>query len=63
VLETIKVLSGCSLHLKYYMMYMGHEGLNTEIINYEKNPNCSTCHLPTLIECDSSITLEHFINA
>lgn len=44
------------------MMYMGHEGLYSSILNNEKNPDCSTCHLPRVFEVDGSMTLEAFYN-
>ncbi len=42
-------------------MYMGHEGLNTDILNNDKTPHCSICHLPKVVEADPNITLEKFI--
>lgn len=40
---------------------MGHEGLYTNILNNDKNPNCAICHLPLVIEAELTLTLEQFI--
>ena len=61
MLESVKVLSRCSLPLKY-MLYMGHEGLTTSMLQFDIKPECSTCHLPIVIECNPNQTLEQFIN-
>jgi len=44
-IEALKLLTGCSTPLNNYFMYMGHEGLYSSTIVYEKNPNCKICNL------------------
>lgn len=43
VLESMKILSGCSLVLDNYWMYMGHEGVYSTTYKYEKKHDCPVC--------------------
>ena len=43
VMESIKMVTGCSTPLNNYFMYMGHEGLYSSTTVYEQNPSCRVC--------------------
>ncbi|KAL1188540.1 NEDD8-activating enzyme E1 catalytic subunit [Cardamine amara subsp. amara] len=61
-LETLKIVSGCSKTLTNYLAYNGGEGLHTEVTDFERNTDCLVCGPGILIELDTSITLQKFIN-
>ena len=43
VMEALKIWAGFSKRLDNYFMYMGHEGLYSSTLVYEKLDNCRTC--------------------
>ena len=43
VMEALKIWAGFSKRLDNYFMYMGHEGLYSSTLVYEKLDNCKTC--------------------
>ncbi|KAL0548276.1 hypothetical protein IC582_012724 [Cucumis melo] len=61
-LETLKIVSGCSKTLSNYLTYNGAEGLHTKVTEFVKDKDCLVCGPGVLIELDSSITLQKFID-
>ena len=43
VMESIKLLTGCSKPLNNYFMYMGHEGVYSSTTVFEKEDDCKVC--------------------
>lgn len=62
-LETLKIATGCSKSLSNYLTYNGVEGLHTRVTEFEKDKDCLVCGPGILIELDSSITLQKFIES
>ncbi|KFK26161.1 hypothetical protein AALP_AA8G211100 [Arabis alpina] len=60
-LETLKIVSGCSKTLANYLTYNGGEGLHTKVTEFERDQECLVCGPGILIELDTSITLQKFI--
>ncbi|CAN8300611.1 unnamed protein product [Cochlearia groenlandica] len=60
-LETLKIVSGCSKTLANYLTYNGGEGLHTEVTEFVRDKECLVCGPGILIELDTSITLQKFI--
>ncbi|XP_023528363.1 NEDD8-activating enzyme E1 catalytic subunit [Cucurbita pepo subsp. pepo] len=60
-LETLKIVSGCSKTLSNYLTYNGAEGLHTKVTEFVKDKDCLVCGPGVLIELDSSISLQKFI--
>ncbi|KAJ4908194.1 NEDD8-activating enzyme E1 catalytic subunit [Raphanus sativus] len=61
-LETLKIVSGCSKTLANYLTYNGGEGLHTKVTEFERDQDCLVCGPGILIELDTSITLQKFID-
>ncbi|KAE8658373.1 NEDD8-activating enzyme E1 catalytic subunit [Hibiscus syriacus] len=61
-LETLKIASGCSKTLSNYLTYNGVEGLHTKVTEFVKDENCLVCGPGVLIELDTTVTLEKFID-
>lgn len=61
-LETLKIVSGCSKTLSNYLTYNGVEGLHTKVTEFVKDKDCLVCGPGVLIELDTSVTLQKFIN-
>ncbi|XP_022138080.1 NEDD8-activating enzyme E1 catalytic subunit isoform X2 [Momordica charantia] len=61
-LETLKIVSGCSKTLSNYLTYNGAEGLHTKVTEFVRDKDCLVCGPGVLIELDSSITLQKFID-
>ncbi|CAN6872089.1 unnamed protein product [Brassica oleracea] len=61
-LETLKIVSGCSKTLANYLTYNGGEGLHTKVTEFERDMECLVCGPGILIELDTSITLQKFID-
>ncbi|CAF1778447.1 BnaC09g38430D [Brassica napus] len=61
-LETLKIVSGCSKTLANYLTYNGGEGLHTKVTEFERDKECLVCGPGILIELDTSITLQKFID-
>uniref|UniRef100_A0A1J3G3S7 NEDD8-activating enzyme E1 catalytic subunit n=1 Tax=Noccaea caerulescens TaxID=107243 RepID=A0A1J3G3S7_NOCCA len=62
VLETLKIVSGCSKTLANYLTYNGGEGLHTKVTEFVRDKDCLVCGPGILIELDTSITLQKFID-
>ncbi|VVB15154.1 unnamed protein product [Arabis nemorensis] len=60
-LETLKIVSGCSKTLANYLTYNGGEGLHTKVTEFVRDKECLVCGPGILIELDTSITLQKFI--
>ncbi|CAN6811776.1 unnamed protein product [Brassica oleracea var. botrytis] len=61
-LETLKIVSGCSKTLANYLTYNGGEGLHTKVTEFVRDQDCLVCGPGILIELDTSITLQKFID-
>uniref|UniRef100_A0A5B7AB55 NEDD8-activating enzyme E1 catalytic subunit n=1 Tax=Davidia involucrata TaxID=16924 RepID=A0A5B7AB55_DAVIN len=61
-LETLKIVSGCSKTLSNYLTYNGVEGLHTKVTEFVKDKDCLVCGPGVLIELDTSVTLQKFID-
>ncbi|KAH7573728.1 hypothetical protein JRO89_XS03G0199000 [Xanthoceras sorbifolium] len=61
-LETLKIASGCSKTLANYLTYNGVAGLHIKVTEFVKDKDCLVCGPGVLIELDTSVTLEKFIN-
>ncbi|WCJ23689.1 NEDD8-activating enzyme E1 catalytic subunit [Euphorbia peplus] len=61
-LETLKMASGCSKTLSNYLTYNGVEGLHIKVTEFVKDKDCLVCGPGVLIELDTSITLQKFID-
>ncbi|XP_010546849.1 PREDICTED: NEDD8-activating enzyme E1 catalytic subunit [Tarenaya hassleriana] len=61
-LETLKIASGCSKTLSNYLTYNGGEGLHTKVTEFVRDKDCLVCGPGILIEVDTSITLQKFID-
>jgi ubiquitin-activating enzyme E1 C len=46
VAEALKRVTGCAPTLNNYFMYIGSNGVNSETIAYERNPECVVCQTP-----------------
>ncbi|KAG6582280.1 NEDD8-activating enzyme E1 catalytic subunit, partial [Cucurbita argyrosperma subsp. sororia] len=55
------IVSGCSKTLSNYLTYNGAEGLHTKVTEFVKDKDCLVCGPGVLIELDSSISLQKFI--
>ncbi|XP_004289506.1 PREDICTED: NEDD8-activating enzyme E1 catalytic subunit-like [Fragaria vesca subsp. vesca] len=60
-LETLKIASGCSTTLSNYLTYNGAEGLHTKVTEFVRDKDCLVCGSGVLIELDTSVTLQTFI--
>ncbi|XP_022762015.1 NEDD8-activating enzyme E1 catalytic subunit isoform X2 [Durio zibethinus] len=61
-LETLKIASGCSKTLSNYLTYNGVEGLHSKVTQFVKDKDCLVCGPGVLIELDTTVTLQKFIN-
>ncbi|XP_065863405.1 NEDD8-activating enzyme E1 catalytic subunit isoform X1 [Euphorbia lathyris] len=61
-LETLKIASGCSKTLSNYLTYVGVEGLHIKVTELGKDKDCLVCGPGVLIELDTSVTLQKFID-
>ncbi|XP_059632553.1 NEDD8-activating enzyme E1 catalytic subunit isoform X2 [Cornus florida] len=61
-LETLKIATGCSKTLSNYLTYNGVEGLHTKVTEFLKDKDCLVCGPGILIELDTSVTLQKFID-
>ncbi|KAJ8766240.1 hypothetical protein K2173_022299 [Erythroxylum novogranatense] len=61
-LETLKIASGCSKTLSNYLTYNGVEGLHIKVTEFVRDKDCLVCGPGVLIELDTSVTLQKFID-
>eukprot|EP00249_Psilotum_nudum_P002700 c15822_g1_i1 orf=405-1733(-) len=61
-LEALKVATMCCKNMDNYMMYVGTQGIYTHTVSYEKDPNCLVCSAGALMEVDSSVSLQKFLD-
>ncbi|XP_011014298.1 PREDICTED: NEDD8-activating enzyme E1 catalytic subunit-like [Populus euphratica] len=61
-LETLKLASGCSKTLSNYLSYNGVEGLHIKVTEFMRDKDCLVCGPGVLIELDTSVTLQKFID-
>ncbi|KAI5572674.1 hypothetical protein BDE02_10G028400 [Populus trichocarpa] len=61
-LETLKLASGCSKTLSNYLTYNGVEGLHIKVTEFVRDKDCLVCGPGVLIELDTSVTLQKFID-
>lgn len=61
--EAFKLMTGCSNTVDNYMMYMGQEGIYTNVIKYESQPNCAICvgMKPKKINFNKTAKLREFL--
>ena len=62
-LETLKIVTLCSLGLNNYMMYVGTDSVYTLKSEYEKDPGCPMCSFGVLLPLSRNYTLQETINA
>ncbi|KAK4775723.1 hypothetical protein SAY87_023684 [Trapa incisa] len=60
-LETLKIASGCSKTLSNYLTYNGVEGVHIEATEFMRDKDCLVCGPGILIEIDTTLTLQKFI--
>ncbi|KAL5701753.1 E1 ubiquitin-activating enzyme [Ranunculus cassubicifolius] len=60
-LEALKILSGCSRTMSNYLTYNGLEGLHTKVTEFVRDKDCLACGPGILLELDTSVTLQKFI--
>ncbi|KAJ4968962.1 hypothetical protein NE237_015663 [Protea cynaroides] len=60
-LEALKIATGCSKMLSNYLSYNGVEGLHTKVTEFVRDKDCPVCGPGVLIELDTSITLQKFM--
>ncbi|RWR76658.1 NEDD8-activating enzyme E1 catalytic subunit [Cinnamomum micranthum f. kanehirae] len=60
-LEALKIATACSQTMSNYLTYNGQEGLHTKVTEFVKDNDCLVCGPGVLIELDSSVTLQKFI--
>ena len=60
--EALKCKTFISMNLNNFFMYMGDSGIYSRTFEYEKNPQCPSCGLPSLYEIDKTATLELLIS-
>lgn len=61
-LETLKIASGCSKTLSNYLSYNGVEGLHNKVTEFQRDKDCLVCGPGVLIELETSVTLQKFID-
>ncbi|RYR11889.1 hypothetical protein Ahy_B04g069408 isoform B [Arachis hypogaea] len=61
-LETLKIATECSKTMSNYLTYNGSEGLHTKVAEFERDKDCLVCGPGVLIEVDTSVTLQKFMN-
>ncbi|GKV38560.1 hypothetical protein SLEP1_g46457 [Rubroshorea leprosula] len=61
-LETLKIASGCSKTLSNYLTYNGVEGVHSKVTEFVKDKDCLVCGPGILIELDTSVTLQKFMD-
>ncbi|CAN6677077.1 unnamed protein product [Malus baccata var. baccata] len=61
-LETLKIASGCSKTLSNYLTYNGAQGLHTKVTEFVRDKDCLVCGPGVLVQLDTSITLQKFID-
>ena len=65
VAEALKYRTGCAPTLNNYFMYIGasQTGINTETIQYKKNPDCAVCQTPLFYrDLDPASTLKQLLD-
>ncbi|KAL5984463.1 NEDD8-activating enzyme E1 catalytic subunit [Asimina triloba] len=60
-LEALKIATGCSKTLSNYLTYNGLEGLHTKVTEFVRDKDCLVCGPGVLIELETSVTLQKFI--
>ncbi|XP_043692464.1 NEDD8-activating enzyme E1 catalytic subunit [Telopea speciosissima] len=60
-LEALKIATGCSKTLSNYLSYNGVDGLHTKVTEFVRDKDCPVCGPGVLIELDTSITLQKFM--
>ncbi|XP_077218120.1 NEDD8-activating enzyme E1 catalytic subunit-like isoform X3 [Tasmannia lanceolata] len=60
-LEALKIATGCSKTLSNYLTYNGLAGLHTKVTEFIKEKDCLACGPGVLIELDTLITLQKFM--
>jgi NEDD8-activating enzyme E1 len=63
--EAFKYRTMASKTLNNYYMYIGAsatQGIHTETLQYERNPQCSVCHQPLIISINPMSTLQQLID-
>uniref|UniRef100_A0A0D6R091 NEDD8-activating enzyme E1 catalytic subunit n=1 Tax=Araucaria cunninghamii TaxID=56994 RepID=A0A0D6R091_ARACU len=61
-LEAFKIATGCSKSMSNFVTYIGTEGINTQVSEFERNKDCLVCGPGVLMELDTSVTLQKFID-
>ncbi|KAK4587164.1 hypothetical protein RGQ29_024044 [Quercus rubra] len=61
-LEALKITTGCSKTLSNYLTYNGAEGLHTKVTEFVRDKDCLVCGPGVLIELETSVTLQKFID-
>ncbi|PIA30832.1 hypothetical protein AQUCO_05400140v1 [Aquilegia coerulea] len=60
-LEALKIMSGCSKTMSNYLTYNGLAGLHTKVTEFVREKDCLVCGPGVLLELDTSVTLQKFI--
>lgn len=62
--EALKFRTGCGPTLNNYFMYIGGStnGINTETIVYQQNPECAVCQPPLFYTLDPMMTLKELLH-
>jgi len=61
-IETLKIISMCSLGLDNMLMYVGTDSIYTLTSSYEKSPDCIVCSPAIRMNVSHGITLEEFVS-
>ncbi|KAH7654828.1 NEDD8-activating enzyme E1 catalytic subunit protein [Dioscorea alata] len=62
-LEAFKLISGCSKTLSNYLTYNGLDGIHIKATDFVREKDCLVCGPGTLIELETSVTLQQFIES
>lgn len=61
-LEALKIVTGFSKTLSNYLTYNGIQGLHTSVTEFVKDDDCLVCGPGVLIELDTTVTLQKFMD-
>jgi len=60
--EVLKILTGCSLVMDNYLQYMGHSGIYSHTVSYEREKGCPICSsTPQTIKLRKSMKLKELV--
>ncbi|GMH36338.1 hypothetical protein BSKO_04206 [Bryopsis sp. KO-2023] len=62
-LEVFKVVSASSISMDNYMLYNGGDGVYTQTMSYEKDPECFVCSSGIPFTTSRTTTLQQFIDS